>query len=209
MGFSSQAYWSRLPFPSPGYLPNPEIKPGSPAFQVDSLPSESPRKPNRQVGGLQNSVCQRQFPCGRTSSPEWLLPALSPRGVLVASWLSRRFSKVVWPRLISNYCLCAGLWAWRILHVPFKSEFLFPAALHPSCTQAPRAIRARCSGDSSAQCRTPGLGCWRGAQTPCSSARTSATVMILPLWVTHPGHGMGLDYIASPTPLVVVPSLYF
>ena len=124
---------------------------------------------------------------------------LSPRGVLVAPWLSRRFSKVVWPRLISNYCLCAGLWAWRILHVPFKGEFLFPAALHPSCTQAPRAIRARCSGDSSAQCRTPGLGCWRGAQTPCSSARTSATVMILPLWVTHPGRGSWLYCISYPS----------
>ena len=36
-----------LPFPSPGYLPNPGIKPGSPALQVDSLPSEPPGKPHR------------------------------------------------------------------------------------------------------------------------------------------------------------------
>ena len=28
MGFSKQEYWSRLPLPSPGYLPNPEIKSG-------------------------------------------------------------------------------------------------------------------------------------------------------------------------------------
>ena len=41
MGFSGQEYWSGLPFPSPGDLPNPGIEPGSPALQADSLPSES------------------------------------------------------------------------------------------------------------------------------------------------------------------------
>ena len=40
MGFSRQEYWSGLPFPSPGDLPNPGIEPGSPALQADSLPSE-------------------------------------------------------------------------------------------------------------------------------------------------------------------------
>ena len=40
MGFSRPEYWSGLPFPSPGDLPNPEIEPGSPALQVDALPSE-------------------------------------------------------------------------------------------------------------------------------------------------------------------------
>ena len=34
MGFPRQEYWSGLSFPSPGDLPNPEIKPGSPAWQV-------------------------------------------------------------------------------------------------------------------------------------------------------------------------------
>ena len=38
--FSRQEYWSGLPFPSPGGLPNPGIKPGFPAMQTDSLPSE-------------------------------------------------------------------------------------------------------------------------------------------------------------------------
>ena len=42
MGFSRQEYWSGQPFPSPGDLPNPGIKPGSPALQADSLPSEPP-----------------------------------------------------------------------------------------------------------------------------------------------------------------------
>ena len=42
MGFSRQEYWSGLPFPSPGDLPDPGIEPGSFALQADSLPSEPP-----------------------------------------------------------------------------------------------------------------------------------------------------------------------
>ena len=42
MGFSRQEYWSGLPFPSPGDLPNPGIEPRSPALQVDALTSEPP-----------------------------------------------------------------------------------------------------------------------------------------------------------------------
>ena len=42
MGFSRQEYWSGSPFPSPGDLSNPGIKPGSPAFQADALTSEPP-----------------------------------------------------------------------------------------------------------------------------------------------------------------------
>ena len=45
MVFSSQEYWSGLPFPSPGDLPNPGIEPGSPTLQADALPSEPPGKP--------------------------------------------------------------------------------------------------------------------------------------------------------------------
>ena len=40
IGFSRQEYWSRLPFPSPGDLPNPGIEPRSPALQADSLLTE-------------------------------------------------------------------------------------------------------------------------------------------------------------------------
>ena len=45
MGFSRQEYWSGLPFPSPEDLPNPGIKPRSPALQADALSSEAPGKP--------------------------------------------------------------------------------------------------------------------------------------------------------------------
>ena len=44
MGFSRQEYWSGLPFPSPGDLPNLGIEPGSPALQANSLPIELPGK---------------------------------------------------------------------------------------------------------------------------------------------------------------------
>ena len=40
MEFPKQEYWNGLPFPSPGHLLNPGIKPGSPALQADSLPSQ-------------------------------------------------------------------------------------------------------------------------------------------------------------------------
>ena len=45
MGFSRQEYWSGLPFPSPGDLPNQRIKPESPTLRADCLPSESSGKP--------------------------------------------------------------------------------------------------------------------------------------------------------------------
>ena len=45
VGVSRQEYWSELPFPSPEDLPNPGIKPRSPALQADALPSEPPGKP--------------------------------------------------------------------------------------------------------------------------------------------------------------------
>ena len=45
MGFSRQEYWSGLPFPSPGDVPDPGIEPRSPALQADTLTSEPPGKP--------------------------------------------------------------------------------------------------------------------------------------------------------------------
>ena len=63
MGFSREEYWSGLPFPSSGHLPNPGIEPGSPALQTDTLPSEPPGKPPGVTGkfglGVQNKAGQR------------------------------------------------------------------------------------------------------------------------------------------------------
>ena len=57
MEFSRQEYWSGLPFPSPGDLPYPGIKPGSPTLQADPLPAEP-------AGKLDHSV---QFSCSVVS----------------------------------------------------------------------------------------------------------------------------------------------
>ena len=46
MGFFRPEYWSGLPFPSAGDLPNPGIEPGSLALQADSLQAEPPGKPS-------------------------------------------------------------------------------------------------------------------------------------------------------------------
>jgi len=49
IGFPRQEYWSGLPFPSPGDLPNPGIKPRSPALQAVFLLAEAPGKPYNKV----------------------------------------------------------------------------------------------------------------------------------------------------------------
>jgi len=51
MGFSRQEYWSGLPFPSPGDIPDPGIEPRSPSLQADALTSEPPGKQLRRVEG--------------------------------------------------------------------------------------------------------------------------------------------------------------
>ena len=64
-GFSRSEYWSGLPFPSPGDLPNPGIDPRSPTLKADSLPSKPSGKPyileeetkNKQVNKQINNIC--------------------------------------------------------------------------------------------------------------------------------------------------------
>ena len=67
MGFSRQECWSGLPFPSPGDLPDPEIKHGSPTSQADTLPSEPPGKPCKQEAGHKY---QGRGKCRRAKSME-------------------------------------------------------------------------------------------------------------------------------------------
>ena len=55
MGFSRQEYWSELPFPSPGDLPDLGIELRSPALQADSLPIELHRKP-KDYGETSNDL---------------------------------------------------------------------------------------------------------------------------------------------------------
>ena len=53
-GFSRQEYWSGLPFPFPGDLPDPGIEPRSPTLQADALTSGPPGKP--LSGNLINTI---------------------------------------------------------------------------------------------------------------------------------------------------------
>ena len=61
MEFSRQEYWSGLPFPSSGDLPDPGIEPGSPALQADSLPTELLGKPTICMETQNNSEIAMEF----------------------------------------------------------------------------------------------------------------------------------------------------
>ena len=73
MGFSSQKYWSRLPFPSPGDLPDPGTEHVSPALQADSLPFRPPGshlcpyKRYQRVHSLTVPSCTKEKPREQTS----------------------------------------------------------------------------------------------------------------------------------------------
>ena len=73
MGFSKQEYWSGLPFPSPGDLPDPGVKPRSPALQTDTLPSEPPGKPIEAVSIYISTNNAREFPFLHTLSSIYCL----------------------------------------------------------------------------------------------------------------------------------------
>ena len=49
MGFPRQEYWSGLPFPPPGDLPDPEMEPKSPALADGFFTTESPGKPSFKI----------------------------------------------------------------------------------------------------------------------------------------------------------------
>ena len=80
MEFSKQEYWSAQPFPSPGDIPNQEIKSRSPALQADSLPYEPSGKPTKDcsVVALQSLSCVRLFMTPWTVATRLLCPWDSP-----------------------------------------------------------------------------------------------------------------------------------
>ena len=112
MGFSRREYWSGLPFPSPGDLPESGIEPGFPVLQADSLPSEPPGKTS---WGIIASPIHR------------LLSVLNPRKGPFLSWHTKdyflthffdgfRFSQKTGNPLITDYCrsphpLCKKPWS--------------------------------------------------------------------------------------------------
>ena len=69
MEFSRQEYWSRLPFPSPGDLPNPGTKAGSPSLQADYLFSELQGKPILKIlANYMKDTVEREMQCFKEAS---------------------------------------------------------------------------------------------------------------------------------------------
>ena len=90
IGFSRQDYWSGLPFPSPGDLPDPGIEPRSPALQADALPSKSP-----------GSWTIKKADHRRTDAFElWCW-----RRLLRGPWTARRFNQSILKEISPGYSL--------------------------------------------------------------------------------------------------------
>ena len=77
MVFSRQEYWSGLPCPLPGDLPNPGIKPRSPILQANSLPPEPPGKPKNTAVGSPSLLRRSSQPRNQTGSPALQADSLS------------------------------------------------------------------------------------------------------------------------------------
>ena len=97
-GFSRQEYWSVLPFPAPGNLPDPEIKPKSPVLQEDSLPSETLGKPWSVIRTQQiMCVCAKPLQGSTFCDPmDCSLPSSSAHGILQArilEWVAMTSSR--------------------------------------------------------------------------------------------------------------------
>ena len=109
MEFSRQEYWSGVPFPSPGDLPNPGIEPGSPALQADTLPSESRGKPYDPAIPLlgiypENTTIQKD-----TCSPMFIATLFT----IARTWkqpncpLTEEWIKTSWYIYTMEYCYCS------------------------------------------------------------------------------------------------------
>ena len=75
LGFSRQEYWSGLPCPPLGDLPNPGIKPTSPALQADSLPLCHQESPSGQWWAPHGGEAHLVEHCQACTSPLWALHA--------------------------------------------------------------------------------------------------------------------------------------
>ena len=88
--FSRQEYWGGLPCPSPGDLPNLGIKPGSPALQANTLPSEPTGKPNL------------------------IKERLKDHNTVKLSWVKYFYTKNVWKETLKVVLTVIFGWWWRV-----------------------------------------------------------------------------------------------
>ena len=77
-----------MPFPSLGDLPDPGIEPRSPALQVDSLPSEPPRKNQKEMLEIKNAVTEMKNTCDQLRRLD-----TAEEGVLELDYLNRDLPK--------------------------------------------------------------------------------------------------------------------
>ena len=125
MGFSRQEYWSRLPCPSPGDLPNPEIEPRYPTLQADSLLAEPPGKPKNTGVGILSLL-------------QWIFPTQeSNQGLLTCRWILYQFGFPEinnFPFFISTVnsrpspvsaCCISSLISWGALSITTRLELFF------------------------------------------------------------------------------------
>ena len=98
-GFSKKEYWSGLPCPPPGDLPNPKIKPRSPTLQADSLPSEPPGNSDFQAP-LSMDFSRPDYWSGKPFLFQGIFPTqgLNP-GLLHCRWLLYHLSHKGRPKL--------------------------------------------------------------------------------------------------------------
>ena len=108
MGFSRQEIWSGRPFPSPRDLPDPGIKPVSPALQADSLPSEPPGKPSVRRPSSKKLPLQKARPefHGRVRSLASALPHMRhPQGISIHFTHHHTNSREPWVGKSSVFCI--------------------------------------------------------------------------------------------------------
>ena len=93
LGFSRQEYWSGLPCPPPGDLPDPGTEPRSPALQADSLPAELPGKPHGGPAAAAKLLqsCPTQWDPIDSSPPGSPVPGILQARTL--EWVAISFSK--------------------------------------------------------------------------------------------------------------------
>ena len=94
MGFSRQAYWSGLPLPSPGDLPDPGIEPRSPTLQANSLPSEPTGRQGKRKS-KQITVSMRKLLLWAPEAPSFWGPSEEPHWI-IADIFPQRMEKLAY-----------------------------------------------------------------------------------------------------------------
>ena len=106
------------------------------------------------------------------------------------------------------------LLSWVLMRVkfrvcPLRMKCEFPPSLRRSCNQAPLAFKTKCSGSSSSQCWTLGLGGFMWGSELLLLWKNLCNIVIIHV-VGHPwGKVVQFDYIASPPPSISLPVVPF